>query len=128
MVFKSWSQNTETEDIQGFDVGIMPLRDTPWERGKCGFKLIQYFACGLPAVGSPVGVNNEIITNGIDGFQARTIQEWISALSSLKKNKKLRDKMGIMGRNKVEQKYSLQITAPKLLQLFEEVITYSKGR
>ncbi|HHW05871.1 MAG TPA: glycosyltransferase family 4 protein, partial [Methanothermobacter sp.] len=65
---KPWAEESEVEDIQTFDVGVMPLPDEPWERGKCGYKLIQYMACGKPVVASPVGVNQEIVDHGINGF------------------------------------------------------------
>jgi len=81
--YVSWSEETEIKEIQKFDVGIMPLLDNGWERGKCGFKLIQYMACGLPVVGSPVGVNAKIIKHGINGYQAKNTNEWIWALQKL---------------------------------------------
>jgi len=112
-----WSEDTEVAEMQRFDVGIMPLPDEPWERGKCGFKLIQYMACGRPVVGSPVGVNKDIIKQGLNGIQARTSEEWVRALSVLKKDKQLRIKMGTAGRKMVEEKYCLQVNAPRLSNL-----------
>ena len=115
-----WKQKTEVQDLNRFDVGIMPLPDTPWERGKCGFKLIQYMACGLPVIASPVGVNKEIVEHGVNGFLARDTEEWIQYLETLKENSDLCHKMGTAGRKKVESKYSLKKTAPKLTKLLKE--------
>ena len=114
----SWSEETENADIQRFDVGIMPLPDDPWERGKCGYKLIQYMASGLPVVASPVGINKEIVENGVNGFLANTMAEWITALRTLRDNQDLRERMGRAGRHKVEVQFSLQSTAPRLVSFF----------
>lgn len=115
--YVSWSETTEVKEIQHFDVGIMPLPDKPWERGKCGFKLIQYMACSRPVVGSPVGVNCKIIEHGVNGYQALTNDDWIQALLMLKANKELRQRMGEAGRKLVETEYSLQVTAPQLAEI-----------
>jgi glycosyltransferase involved in cell wall biosynthesis len=112
-----WSEQTEVADIQGFDVGIMPVPDDPWTRGKCGFKLIQYMACSLPVVASPVGVNAEIVEDSVSGFLATTMSEWVDALGTLRKNRSLRVRMGKAGRRAVEAKYCLQVTAPRLVSL-----------
>jgi glycosyltransferase involved in cell wall biosynthesis len=117
---KAWSELTEVQELQEFDVGIMPLLDTPWEQGKCGFKLIQYMACARPAIGSPVGANKEIISHGIDGFHASTIDEWIQALQILRSDKNLRENMGKMGRSKVERKYNVDVAAPRLEKMLRE--------
>jgi glycosyltransferase involved in cell wall biosynthesis len=117
-----WSEDTEVASIQQFDIGIMPLRDTPWERGKCGYKLIQYMACGLPVVGSAVGVNKALIQPGVNGYLASTGGEWDAALRGLIQNGDLRRKMGAVGRVHVEQKYCLQVTAHKVAELFEFVV------
>ncbi len=119
--YVSWSEETETKEIQKFDVGIMPLPDNAWERGKCGFKLIQYMACGKPVIGSPVGVNRKIIKHGINGYQAKNIDEWIWAINKLKDDPKLRQKMGKVGRKIVERNYCLQVTAPKLLKILKNL-------
>lgn len=116
-----WSEKTEVAEMQRFDVGIMPLPDEPWERGKCGFKLIQYMACGRPVVGSPVGVNQKIIKHGSNGFQAGSNDEWVKALLALRNNQELRQKMGETGRKMVEEKYCLQVTAPRLAKLLHSV-------
>jgi len=117
-----WDENTEVEEISKFDVGIMPLPDNPWERGKCGFKLIQYLSCNLPVIGSPVGANKEIIVNGVNGFQANNTDEWVKYIRLLKDNKELRLKMGENGRKIIEEKYSLQKNVVKLIDYFKELL------
>jgi len=117
---RPWSEETEVADIQRFDVGIMPLPDEPWERGKCGYKLIQYMACGRPAVASPVGANAQIVEPGVNGFLATTTADWIRALGALR-DSALRERMGRAGRAKVEREYCLQITAPRLAALLQSV-------
>jgi glycosyltransferase involved in cell wall biosynthesis len=121
MEIRAWSEETEVASIQSFDVGIMPLADGPWERGKCGYKLIQYMACGKAAVASPVGENRHIIEDGLNGFLATTTREWISALRALREKCQLRQRMGRRGRTKVELEYSLQVTAPRLVSLLRSV-------
>lgn len=119
---KPWSEASEVAEIQQFDIGIMPLSDTPWERGKCGYKLIQYMACGKPVVASPVGVNNEIVHHGVNGYLANTESEWCVALDELCRDAVLRERMGAEGRTIMEQKYSLQIMAPRLAVLLGSVV------
>lgn len=119
---RPWSEETEVADIQSFDVGIMPLPDEPWERGKCGYKLIQYMACGIPVVASPVGVNEQIVENGIDGYLCKTTTDWVNALTILRDNPELRAKMGKAGRIKVEKKYCIQVTAPRLVALLHSIV------
>jgi hypothetical protein len=117
----TWTEQTEVESIFGFDVGIMPLEDGPFERGKCGYKLIQYMACGLPVVASPVGVNCEIVEHGVTGFLASTLDEWEQALRVLVSDSNLRKRMGQAGRQKVEKEYCIQKTGPILSRLLLEV-------
>jgi glycosyltransferase involved in cell wall biosynthesis len=117
---KPWCEATEAEELQQFDVGIMPLPDSPWEWGKCGLKLIQYMACACPVIGSPIGANRQIIEHGVNGFQSSDQQQWVEALLALKNNSLLRQSMGKAGRIKVEQQYCLQVTALKLAQLLRE--------
>jgi glycosyltransferase involved in cell wall biosynthesis len=114
-----WSEETESSDVHRFDVGIMPLPDGPFEKGKCGYKLIQYMAAGLPVVASPVGVNSRIVEHGVNGFLASSESEWLQALRYLRDNPVERRQMGIAGRKKVEREYDLEVTAPQLLQLLE---------
>jgi glycosyltransferase involved in cell wall biosynthesis len=124
---RPWAEASEVSAIQDFDIGIMPLLDSPWERGKCGYKLIQYMACGKPVVASPVGVNKDIVQHGRNGFLASNELEWIEFLSVLLKNCALRNQMGKIGRTLVEEKYCIQRTAPYITQLFAELIR-SKGK
>lgn len=117
MLSIQWAEDTEVASIGSFDIGIMPLVDEPFERGKCGYKLIQYMACGLPVVASPVGVNCHIVEHGVNGFLANTPDEWENALRILLADASLRQRMGRAGRLKVEQHYCIQATAPTLLRL-----------
>lgn len=117
-----WSEGSEIAAIQRMDVGIMPLMDDPWERGKCGYKLIQYMACGLPVIASPVGVNREIVEHGVNGFLASSEKEWRSALCGLLNDSELRRKMGNAGREKVVAKYSIQAQGPRVARLLIEAI------
>jgi glycosyltransferase involved in cell wall biosynthesis len=117
---KPWSEQTEVESLNEFDIGIMPLRDGPFERGKCGYKLIQYMACGLPVVASPVGVNTTLVEHGVNGFLATSREEWEWALRTLSADPILRRRMGKAGRAKVEREYSLQVAAPLLARWLAE--------
>lgn len=114
-----WSEETEAADVHRFDVGIMPLPDGPFEKGKCGYKLIQYMAAGIPVVASPVGINCQIVEPGVNGFLASSESEWTQALEYLRDNPEKRKQMGIAGRKKVETEYDLAVTAPQLLHLLE---------
>jgi glycosyltransferase involved in cell wall biosynthesis len=127
MEFRAWSEETEIQDGLGFDVGIMPVPDTPWARGKCGYKLIQYMACGLPVVASPVGVNCDIVETGRNGFLAETPQEWGKALATLRSDERAARQMGQQGRRKVEEKYCLAVTAPRLLDRMRETVAGGVG-
>lgn len=116
-----WREETEVDEIRRFDVGIMPLPDEPWARGKCGFKLIQYMACGLPVVASPVGVNSEIVTEGTNGFLATSTVEWVQALQRIQADTELKRRMGEAGRQRVKARYSLQVTAPRIVGLLQTI-------
>lgn len=110
----TWTEDSEAANILGFDIGVMPLADTPWERGKCGYKLIQYMACARPVVASPVGVNRSIVEHGVNGFLAETPEEWLQALDRLCADPALRRRMGAAGRAKVERLYSVEQVGPLL--------------
>ena len=117
-----WSDETEVEALRAFDIGIMPLPDAPWERGKCGYKLIQYMACGVPVVASPVGVNTEIVTPGVNGALAATPEQWLAALAQLADDPELRARQGAEGRRRIEAWYSLQAQAPRLVGMLQEAV------
>ena len=119
---REWRETSEIQDIEEFDVGIMPLKDEPWEKGKCGYKLIQYMACEKPVIASPVGVNIEIVENDVTGYLARNEEEWKQALNTLMSDPELCKSMGKAGRRKVEQYYSLEKTAPVLYETFRKII------
>jgi glycosyltransferase involved in cell wall biosynthesis len=113
----SWSEETEVAEIQNFDVGIMPMPDSAWAQGKCGYKLIQYMACSRPVVASAVGVARQVIEEGRNGFLATTTKDWVKAFCALRESDNLREYMGKTGRTKVEAQYCIQITAPLLVSL-----------
>jgi glycosyltransferase involved in cell wall biosynthesis len=106
-----WTEASEGEAIRDFDMGVMPLESSPWEKGKCGYKLIQYMGCGLPVIASPVGVNVDIITEGYNGYLASTETEWFTALERYITNAHLRKQHGENGRLLVVEKYSVDVTA-----------------
>jgi glycosyltransferase involved in cell wall biosynthesis len=122
-----WTEATEVDDISRGDIGVMPLLNTPWELGKCGYKLIQYMACGLPVVASPVGVNSAIVEHGRNGFLASDATAWLESLNQLLNSPVLRHQLGQAGRVKVEQQYCLQVTAPRLVQWLQDVSSGSGG-
>lgn len=126
LTVREWSEESELEELKKFDVGIMPLTDDPWSRGKCGFKLIQYMACGLPVVASPVGVNEELVDHGKSGYLATTDEEWFLALEKLYLQKTMRIEMGKHGLEKVEKGYSIKVYAPKVVQILREVVSRLK--
>lgn len=116
-----WTESTEVGLIQQMDIGLMPLHDSAWEKGKCGYKLIQYMACGKAVVASPVGVNRQLVSEGVNGFCASSEAEWVSALERLLKDADLRQACGLASRQRVENLYCLQKTAPQLVALFKEL-------
>jgi glycosyltransferase involved in cell wall biosynthesis len=112
--YLDWSEESEAADIESFDAGIMPLPDSPWEKGKCGYKLIQYMGCRKPVVASPVGANLRIVQPGVNGFLASTPSEWKAALLALLQDQPLRERLGLAGRRQVEREYCVQVNAPRL--------------
>lgn len=124
----AWTEKTEAASICSFDIGIMPLVDQPFERGKCGYKLIQYMACGLPVVASPVGVNCQIVEHGVNGLLAETPEQWEQALRTLLADPGLRQRMGQAGRAKVEREYCIQVTGPRLAALLQSVASKAGHR
>ena len=118
---KEWDHSREIADLESFDIGIMPMPDNQWTRGKCGFKAISYMSMGIPCVCSPVGINKEIITDGVNGFLAETKQGWIEKLSLLINNPQLRKKIGLAGRKTIEEGYSVRIWAPKFISVIKGI-------
>jgi glycosyltransferase involved in cell wall biosynthesis len=117
-----WSEETEVSDVQAMDIGIMPLPDEPWARGKSGYKLIQYMACGLPVVASPVGVNREIVLPDETGYLASDLGQWETALSRLIESPDLRRRMGDAGRTRAVAEYSLATHGPRLIELLLRLV------
>jgi glycosyltransferase involved in cell wall biosynthesis len=116
--FISWKEATEVEDLMKMNIGIMPLEEDPWCEGKCGFKLIQYMALGVPAVASPVGVNKQIIDQGKNGFLCSTKQEWYNAIALLIQDAEKRRALGISGQEKIRTQFSIQANVGSFLRLF----------
>jgi len=121
LIRRLWNVANEMAELQSFDVGIMPLKDSPWDRGKCGFKVLQYMAVGVPSVASPIGANAEIIVDGKNGFLAGSQEEWVEKLALLIKDRGLRRQLGARGRATVEEQYSVQAIAPDLVRVIREV-------
>ena len=104
-----WSSAIEGSALAESDIGISPLPDTPFTRGKCGFKLIQYMAAGLPVVTTPVGAHTEIVSNGVNGFFAEGQDEWLKAVGRLVEDRALRERLGLAGRKRVEERYDVSV-------------------
>jgi glycosyltransferase involved in cell wall biosynthesis len=119
----NWSEETEVGEIQNMDIGIMPLPDEKWARGKCGYKLIQYMACGVAVIASPVGVNTDILESNVSGILASSEIEWEQALRKLIAKPKLRATMGKSGRQKIVDQYSLQSQSSRLVEAVKAAIS-----
>lgn len=111
-----WSAETEVEELKDIDVGVMPLKDDPWSWGKCGLKILQYYGVGVPAVCTPVGVNRDAVADGGSGYWAATEAEWIRGLSALIEDAPARQAMGLEGRRRLEDGYTLEANAPRILE------------
>ena len=120
--FMPWDPVTETEGLHQMDVGIMPLTEDDWSRGKCSFKMLQYMASALPVVVSPVGLNQDILAQGECGLAPQNGGEWYDALSALHRDPALRSSLGNKGRRLAEMKYDLPIISSQLTALFKEII------
>ena len=118
LTYVEWSEDNEVSELATCHIGLMPLLMDEWCEGKCGFKLIQYLALGIPAVSSPVGVNNIIINHGTNGLLCYTDTEWYEAIEMLLLDKELRHKMGLAGREKVVKNYSLRSNSDVFISLF----------
>ncbi|MBN8703527.1 MAG: glycosyltransferase family 4 protein [Bacteroidetes bacterium] len=117
-----WSLKDEMEQLQEIDIGIMPLPDDEWSKGKCGFKGLQYMALEIPAVMSPVGMNTEIINNGVNGYLASTDEQWVEVLSKLIDSKGLREQMGKEARKTIVENYSVDSQKQNYLRILNDLI------
>jgi Glycosyltransferase len=116
--YTPWNKETEIADLAQINIGVMPLKDDQWAQGKCGFKALQYMALEIPSVASPVGVNTEIINDTINGFLAKTEQDWFDKLKLLLEQEDLRTRIGKAGYKTIEQKYSVKANEVNYLALF----------
>lgn len=119
VIKKIWALKDENSDLQDIDIGLAPLPDHEWTKGKCATKLLQYLSVGIPVVCSPVGVHNEIILEGVNGLFAASTQEWIEKVSLLIKDKSLRERIGLEGKKTVESSYSLKANIPKFINIIK---------
>jgi glycosyltransferase involved in cell wall biosynthesis len=121
-----WRSETEVDDVAPVDIGVMPLPDDRWSKGKCGLKALQFMALGIPTVCSPVGVNTDIIQDDQNGFIAGTEDEWVDKLTRLLRSHELRQRLGQAGRVTVEQKYSAITQTPRVYEIFKSVLRDAK--
>ncbi|MDB2697611.1 glycosyltransferase family 4 protein [Crocinitomicaceae bacterium] len=117
--FVKWTKETEIEELLQFSIGIMPLKEDKWSKGKCGFKALQYMSLGIPSVISPVGVNTEIIRNGENGYTPSSSTEWTEALDKLLTDQSIRHKLGKQGQATIEERYSVRSQKQHYLNLFQ---------
>lgn len=110
-IFVKWIAECQVENLHKFDIGIMPLENNEWSRGKCSYKMLQYMSCGIPVVVSPVGMNNEVLAKGDIGYGAEGTQDWIKYLEKVISSANLRSTLGQNGRKVVVENYSLEISA-----------------
>ncbi|HKR22147.1 MAG TPA: glycosyltransferase family 4 protein [Pyrinomonadaceae bacterium] len=120
-----WRAKTEVDDLRPIDIGVMPLPEDKWSKGKCGAKALQFMGMGIPTVCSPVGVNTDIIQDDQNGFLASTEDEWVEKLTRLLRSAELRRRLGQAGRLTVEQKYSAISQAPRVYEIFKSVLRKS---
>jgi glycosyltransferase involved in cell wall biosynthesis len=118
-----WSSATEARSLAAAHIGVMPLTDDEWARGKCAFKLLQYMAAALPCVASPVGANTEAVIDGVNGFHARTVEEWERHLQTLIESPELRALFGASGRAHVESRYAMRTYQARYLQMLARLVS-----
>ena len=117
ILFQKWNKDKEKTMLLDFDLGIMPVKDDIWSRGKCGLKLIQYMATGLPSVAHPIGVAEQMITDGVNGFLRTDRDGWIDAIEMVRKDESLRKRMGKAARETAEEQYSLKVWGPRFVEI-----------
>lgn len=120
--YRPWNPEVEATGIRDMDVGIMPLPDTPWARGKCSFKMLQYMSAAIPVVASPVGMNSEVFSHGLVGIPATTSKEWLDALTTIYNDVSLATTMGQNGRRIVLEQYSLAVISKKIANMFHTLV------
>jgi glycosyltransferase involved in cell wall biosynthesis len=116
-----WRSEIEAETLRSFDIGVMPLPDDPWSKGKCALKLLQYMASGVPAVASPVGMNADVVRHGENSFAPTTAEGWTKAIRTLAADPALRERMGRAGRRTVAEGYALSVMVPRLAAILRAV-------
>lgn len=126
VIEQPWSLELEVPLIQQFDVGVMPLPDTPWTRGKCAYKLIQCMACAIPVIASPVGANVDAVPPAC-GILASSPDEWLFAFHHLAADSELRHRMGVAGREWVAERYSLRSATPVLTTVIRSAVANSQA-
>jgi glycosyltransferase involved in cell wall biosynthesis len=122
LVWRPWTAESEAAELAEFDVGIMPLPDTPWTRGKCAMKALQYMGMAVPVVASPVGMNSDLIRHDVNGFLAGSDAEWIASIGSLIGDPVLRRRVGASGRLTVEREYSAAVCAARFADAVREAL------
>jgi glycosyltransferase involved in cell wall biosynthesis len=126
VVWRPWAAATEADELAAFDIGIMPMPDTVWAKGKCAMKALLYMAMGVPAVCSAVGTNCEVIRHGENGLLATTTEEWLDVLTALARNPELRARLGDAGRRTVEEEYSMRACAARFAEVVRDAVGASR--
>lgn len=121
ITYLNWNLNKEVEQLQSFDIGVMPMPDDEWTKGKLGCKMLQYMSVGVPAIVSYTETNAEVIENGVNGFLVKSEKEWIEKLSLLIENLNLRKNIGLAGRRTIEDRFSVDVNAPKILNILKDI-------
>ena len=124
---RAWSEDSEVSEVLDVDIGIMPLEDTPWEQGKCAYKLLQIMAAGRPVVGSRVGANRVVVENGVNGLLAANMDEWLKALRALASDAEMRRRLGLAARQTIEAAYSTAQAMPGLAEALNVATTRRLG-
>ncbi len=122
----AWSSATESQSLATAHIGVMPLTDDAWARGKCAFKLLQYMAAALPCVASPVGANVEAVIDGYNGFHARTAEDWERCLEALIQSPELRARLGASGHAHVEARYAMRTYQARYLELLSQLAAHDR--
>lgn len=120
--FIRWTPDGEADALRSFDVGLMPLADEPWTRGKCSFKMLQYMACAVPVVVSPVGMNSDVLGMGDLGFSAKNQAEWVQGILSLYRDRALATQLGVNGRAVAEQRFDSRLVSRELAAVFQRLV------